>query len=108
MNNEIINTEYIERKAVIDKATYMYGFGQIKYVSVPNIEKIAPADVIKVVHAKWIKPTKISGRNFSIYHCSACLGVPAGIDDKTKYCPHCGALMDLENKSFREAPLTDC
>ena len=47
-----------------------------------------------VVHAHWKKPTYISGKVFNICHCSACEGIPCGIDENTKFCPNCGAQMD--------------
>lgn len=48
---------------------------------------------LEVKHGYWIKPTKVNGRNFAIYHCSVCEGVPCGIDENTHYCPNCGAKM---------------
>ena len=45
-------------------------------------------------HGRWIKPTKINGRNFSVPHCSACEGIPCGADENTHYCPNCGAKME--------------
>ena len=58
------------------------------------IDRIPAVDAVEVVHAKWIRPTKISGRNFDIPHCSACHEVPCGADGN--YCPNCGARMDGE------------
>lgn len=52
------------------------------------------ADVVEVVHGRWIMPTKIGHRSFDIPHCSACDGVPCGVDENTNYCPNCGAKMD--------------
>lgn len=46
---------------------------------------------------RWVRPTKINGRTFDIPHCSACEGVPCGVDENTHYCPNCGALMKGEN-----------
>jgi hypothetical protein len=42
---------------------------------------------------EWISPTTIGGRAFSIPHCSACNGIPCGVDENTKFCPNCGAKM---------------
>lgn len=44
--------------------------------------------------AYWVSPTKIDGRMFSIYHCSACSEIPYGIDKNSKYCPNCGAKIE--------------
>lgn len=57
-----------------------------------QIADLPAADVIEVVHGKWIKPTMIDGRIFDIPHCSACGEVPC---DTKNYCPNCGAKMDL-------------
>lgn len=48
------------------------------------------ADVKPVVHAKW----EISSDGYYPY-CSRCFGRPNG--ELTKYCPDCGARMDLKN-----------
>ena len=58
-------------------------------------EGMLSADLVR--HGRWIKPTKINGRSFSIVHCSVCGGVPCGVDENTRYCPNCGAKMDLED-----------
>lgn len=48
------------------------------------------ADVQPVVHAKW----EISSDGYYPY-CSRCFGRPNG--ELTKYCPDCGARMDLDS-----------
>lgn len=48
------------------------------------------ADVQPVVHAKW----EISSDGYYPY-CSRCFGRPNG--ELTKYCPDCGARMDLKD-----------
>ena len=93
--------EYIERDALLnrlgerarkhsnDECTELTIYEDMHEV------KSAPAvDVTPVVHGRWIKPTKIGYRSFDIPHCSACDGVPCGVDEHTKYCPNCGAKMD--------------
>lgn len=66
------------------------------------IKEIPPADVVPVVHGRWIKNDGRSG-----WHCSCC-----GKDDlyaypytennerelQDFYCPNCGAKMDEENE----------
>ena len=42
---------------------------------------------------EWITPTKVAGRTFNIPHCSACEGIPCGVDEYTNFCPCCGAEM---------------
>lgn len=46
------------------------------------------------IEGHWITPTIISGRAFNIPHCSACEGIPCGVDENTKFCPNCGARME--------------
>jgi hypothetical protein len=58
------------------------------------LEEAPTIEAKPVVCAHWEKPTYINGRAFSICHCSACEGIPCGIDENTKYCPNCGAQMD--------------
>ena len=57
-------------------------------------ESIEPADVVEVVHGKWIDPEDDDGG--TTWHCSKC-GIPAkttwGIP-YGNYCPNCGAKMD--------------
>ena len=55
------------------------------------LEKAPAVDAVEVVHAKWIRPTKINGITFDMPHCSACHEVPC---DTRNYCPFCGARMD--------------
>ena len=54
------------------------------------INEIPSADVQPVVHAKW----EISSDGYYPY-CSRCFGRPNG--ELTKYCPDCGARMDLKD-----------
>lgn len=53
------------------------------------IDNAPSADVVEVVHAKWIPfHSKAAG---DIQYCSAC---DIGFDARMDYCPHCGAKMD--------------
>ena len=47
------------------------------------------ADVVEVRHAKWVSSEQYNGRP----ECPVCFYVT---DEKTNYCPHCGAKMDKE------------
>lgn len=56
-----------------------------------QIEDIPAADVVPVVHAKWI-PYRCD-----MYECSACGRIHTSFDNEecdANYCPHCGAKMD--------------
>jgi rubrerythrin len=61
-----------------------------------QIENLPAADVIEVVHGRWVKNEEESQNHIeSIYFCSACQNWEAwGETEKYKYCPNCGAKMD--------------
>ena len=96
-------TVYIKREYAVDAVLDVY-------YDTPNIDlsgekfesailKIPVADVAPVRHAKVID--KISDDHETIkpweyrYYCSACK-IPMR-DSWNKYCPNCGAIMDLED-----------
>lgn len=62
------------------------------------IDKIPAADVAEVKHGKWqLDEAASCGHIEYIYTCSACRNCTAwGETEKTRYCPNCGAKMDLE------------
>lgn len=51
-------------------------------------------DVAPVVHGKW--EFKGKDKISDVYICSNC-NIIIGLQLKTKYCPNCGAKMDLED-----------
>lgn len=55
-------------------------------------DAIPSADVVPVVHAKWVKRSFVSSDVF----CSEChtLETTKESNYKSRYCPHCGAKMD--------------
>lgn len=87
--------DYIERKVALEitkrtSGDYATAFAEIR--------KIPTADVVPVVHAKWIH-TKTEeddwGHSFHHWHCSAC-GWFEGSNPEgaRKYCSGCGAKME--------------
>ena len=72
------------------------------YISIEDIntfkEMLEEAPTVQRPMGEWIKPTVINGKAFSICHCSACGGVPCGVDENTKFCPECGADMRGEGE----------
>lgn len=60
----------------------------------PKLEAIPAADVVEIIHAHWVKPTKIGWRSVDVPHCSHCKEIPCGVNMNTHYCPNCGAKMD--------------
>ena len=90
--------EYIKRESAIeaienDCSELVY---YTKEEAIRCVKAIPAADVAEVRHGRW-KSTGVlvDLMNFEyFYRCTAC-GRRGG-DTKTNYCPHCGALMDLE------------
>ncbi len=97
--------EYIEREAILDllknkyqdmsamPASYYVGF----QYALKTIEKIKPAaDVVPVKHGRWENANRRP--NTYIRRCSHCGGEAyfCGAGCSYKFCPNCGAKMDLE------------
>lgn len=85
--------EYIERSAAIEAAKHAWakGLQPSQY-----IEALSAADVVPVVHARWIYVEETLA-NSSGYRCSACrrpLWLSPDVPEVFKYCPNCGAMMD--------------
>ena len=100
-------TEYIDREGVAEFTKGVFG-GLAKHGLLDKGEEIIAeryldiingypaADVVEVVHGRWVKTGQsfLFPERFRNYSCSVC-----GHDiDKTKYnyCPNCGAEMQLE------------
>lgn len=74
----------------IDKDETVRLFAQDYAYAAADIAKEIPyVDVKPVVHAKWIEY-----KTPNIICCSAC-DFGTGKDEKTNYCPNCGAKMDV-------------
>ena len=92
--------EYIERgrlkEAISADCQHLFSFDASFYDMVMiDIDEVSAADVAPVVHARWIY-----GEDVDI-QCSAC-GADALTEGdyrqiKSRYCPNCGAKMDLED-----------
>ena len=62
-----------------------------------NIERLPTVYAVEVVHGRWIETTstdKEYGVSTTKYECSECACLT---DNKSNYCPNCGACMDLED-----------
>ena len=87
--------EYIEKEALLELYSNTDGLN-IDSFHVPievirqNIIDQPTADVREVVHAKWIK---MYGNLSMFFKCSKC---GACNEFGTRYCPNCGAKMDLK------------
>ena len=84
---------------------YTLNIPEEKYFNVPlevvqqNIKDMITADVQEVRHGKWVLEYEPDGHPYC-FHCSVCDDDFHYISIKTayKYCPNCGAKMDLGEK----------
>lgn len=86
--------EYIEREAFLD-----YMKGTSRYFNVKfDIENFPAADVAPVVHGRWIGAPLCGNDNCRCSECGSWHNVHANLRGEIiqKYCPNCGAKMDLE------------
>lgn len=91
-------SKYIEREAL--KAEFMkhYACEYSAALVMAIIDNVSTADVAEVRHGKWrheYLECSVCQRNISeIYDADSYMAY--GIEDELKYCPYCGAKMDLE------------
>lgn len=68
-----------------------------------GVDLVPAADVVEVKHGEW----KSEGIGYAwCYVCSECGwkdGYP--FDDRHRFCPYCGAKMDLDETNARDMPL---
>ena len=85
--------EYIERKALLDRLSGVYGDYAMEVV-----EEFPSADVEPVVHGEWIDGGDILScsvchatrmKEFESYYGKVTRAIP-----NSRYCPTCGARMD--------------
>lgn len=96
--------EYIEREAAVKELDRKYGllsgYHSQFYIGYQFAKKMMEqepaADVAPVVHGRWNRPF-LSGtkRKNPFCYCTNC-AYPVQPKRRTKYCPNCGAKMDLE------------
>ena len=86
--------EYIEREA-LTLLTYKSGdYGHPAVVDLEDIADSPAADVVPVVHGRWVMEKVMIRSPFAKNaYCSECL---EGTYYTTNYCPNCGARMDGE------------
>lgn len=83
--------EYIEREAVIDLITHRYENPEI---CMQEINGIPAADVVPVVHGRWIERRAPHAMGGNSAKCSACNKSVQYLGNPLNYCPNCGAKMD--------------
>ena len=98
MGKELITIDdLISRKAIMNEAKRisgpMTGDGWDNWGVYALIERQPSIDAIPVVHGKWVKETD----RFYHWHCSECQQVWGFIAKFMKYCPNCGAKMEMED-----------
>lgn len=96
--------DYIEREKALKLIESAETWGWSNNILYDEMKNLPAADVAPVVHGKWIEVTRSvyygmdkQGnpiyRDRSVYYCSECNRKTV---IKEKYCPDCGAKMDLE------------
>jgi hypothetical protein len=101
-----MSKEYIERGALKKRLACSPIFMRIRDISFPMkdavldlVERQPTADVVEVVHGKWI-PIEYDGYAdgypvWYLWECSECREEHRGDEDTlTPYCSNCGAKMD--------------
>ena len=85
--------EYIEREALLNKMKNWHE----KISLIACVNSMPAADVAPVRHGRWdrVIPSKSAAKWSSKVSCSVCHNVGY---DHFKYCPNCGAKMELEER----------
>ena len=85
--------EYIERETLLERAEYDNNYRLI--IPAEAIKDAPAADVAPVVHGIWIEKPFLMGISRFCSNCGDNFGMPHGV---YRYCPTCGAKMDLEDE----------
>ena len=86
--------EYIIKKDILQMIESTAMWNRSFSVLYEDIEGMKPYDVAPVVHGRWVEHEFEDEPCFGTeYECSACGKFQYG---DSKYCPNCGAKMDLE------------
>ena len=90
--------DYIKREALRDA---LYDADAITMNGVKILNQFPAADVAPVRHGRWIKVGYACGE--AEWQCSACKETEWRTSaSRLKYCPNCGAKMDLEEKGNKK------
>ena len=98
-------TEYIEREAAIKAIDEALKRVFVTPIGTDIMRNVPAADVVPVVHGRWVVKYDIWGKNVKTlegYKCSKCGGFSCYQDN---YCAYCGAKMDGEEEEVK--PLED-
>ena len=88
--------DYIKREALRDA---LYDADAITMNGVKILNQFPAADVVPVVHGRWIGAPLCGNDNCKCSECGSRHDIHANLRGKItqKYCPNCGAKMDLED-----------
>lgn len=101
--------EYVEREAVHDLVQSLTKYawaspdntGHRVTVDADDVnfgvDKIPSADVAPVRHGRWIERKSFHAEGGIVAKCSACQKDVQYLGNPLKFCPNCGAKMDLED-----------
>ena len=100
--------EYIDKEKLLQKLSRMIEYckndnkvnGLIALFQVGDAIMDCPtADVQEVRHGKWIRGNYVCGEYE--FRCSVCGNTEWHTSYSTPFCPHCGAIMDLDENEYR-------
>lgn len=86
--------DLISRKAVLDALGEPHPMDYNACSVVRLVKDIPAIDAALVKHGRWT--TKRTQKHDGEWYCTVCDYVPIIMSDDMKYCPGCGAQMDLE------------
>lgn len=91
---------YIEREAfehhLMSMRKLLYADKNLVVDIAYHVNKFPAADVAPVVHGRWVPTVLYRDGVINTAYCSACrCHLPVGCWDHYKYCPECGAKMDI-------------
>lgn len=88
--------EYIDRRTALDA---LYDADAITYEGLDILENIPAAVVQPVKHGRWITAERRGIVSYTACYaeCSACHDKPVFSGWEMRYCPNCGAKMEVEH-----------
>lgn len=93
--------EYIEREAVekfiedgLNNQDVAKRFGHDAIEIMAEVHYMPAADVVPVVHGRFVHDGPRFAGGVDWWHCSSCGRLVSGVETRFDYCPHCGAKMD--------------
>lgn len=94
-------TKYVELETAIDAVNDVYYDSPDINLSADKLEaalrSIPYADVVPVVHGRFMHDGPRFAGGVDWWHCSNCGRLASGVEIRFDYCPWCGAKMDGGN-----------